>query len=93
MSTADLKEGNNFVGWNNPQADDLLVQGRQELDQTKRTAIYAQFELLIHNGRAVLLPLGGQASVRPLEERHGATSTSPAPLYYWNLPTWTVAVK
>lgn len=92
MSTADLKEGNNFVGWNNPQADDLLVQGRQELDQTKRTAIYAQFELLIHNDAPYYF-LWADKRVSGLSKSVTGDINLTSPLYYWNLPTWTVAVK
>lgn len=92
MSTAALKEGNNFIGWNNPQADDLLVQGRQELDQAKRAAIYAQFEVLIHNDAPYYF-LWADKRVSGMTKTVQGDIDLTSPLYYWNLPTWTVSSK
>jgi ABC-type transport system substrate-binding protein len=91
-STKDLPEGNNFVGWNNPQADELLVQGRQELDQAKRKAIYDQFELLI-NKEAPYYFLWADKRVSGLTKTVQGTIDLTSPLYYWNMPTWTIASK
>ena len=49
ITTKAAPDGNNFPGWNNPQADALLKQGREELDQAKRKDIYAQFQAIVHN--------------------------------------------
>ncbi len=89
-STAALKEGNNFIGWTNPQADALLVQGRQELDQTKRKAIYDQFEVLI-NSEAPYYFLWADKRVSGFSKSVQGTIDLTSPVYYWNLSTWTVS--
>jgi peptide/nickel transport system substrate-binding protein len=40
--------GNNFVFFNNPQADKLIEQARRELNEEKRYALYHQFQRILH---------------------------------------------
>ena len=40
--------GNNFVSFNNPQADELIERARRELDEEKRYALYHQFHRILH---------------------------------------------
>jgi peptide/nickel transport system substrate-binding protein len=40
--------GNNFVSFNNPQADKLMEQARREFDNEKRYALYHQFHRILH---------------------------------------------
>ncbi len=40
--------GNNFIGFNNPQADRLIAQARRTLDADKRYELYHQFHRLLH---------------------------------------------
>ncbi len=49
IPTEKNPSANNFPGWKSAQADQLLEQGRQELDQAKRAQLYFQFQSLIHD--------------------------------------------
>jgi len=40
--------GSNYVDFNNPRADALIVQARQTLDPDKRNALYHQFHRILH---------------------------------------------
>jgi peptide/nickel transport system substrate-binding protein len=40
--------GNNFVSFNNPQADKLMEQARRELDEEKRYKLYHEFHKILH---------------------------------------------
>lgn len=49
----------NFIGYNNPQVDRLLEQGRLELDTEKRTKIYHEFaRILLEDSPVVYLTAG-----------------------------------
>jgi peptide/nickel transport system substrate-binding protein len=39
--------GGNFVGYSNPEVDDLIVQGKTETDQEARAAIYQQIQTIL----------------------------------------------
>jgi peptide/nickel transport system substrate-binding protein len=39
--------GGNFVGYSNPQVDDLIDQGKSETDQEKRIPIYQQIQTIL----------------------------------------------
>lgn len=43
--------GNNFISFNNPQADRLIAQARRTLDEEKRYALYHQFHRLLHEAQ------------------------------------------
>ena len=40
--------GNNYVSFNNRQADELMERARRELDEEKRYALYHQFHRILH---------------------------------------------
>ena len=94
-TTKDNPDDNNFVCWQNPEADKLLEQGRQELDQAKRKDIYFQFQLIAHNDIpyyflwADLRHAGLTKTV--------SSSTSGIDLgsvnYFWNQDSWVVAAQ
>jgi peptide/nickel transport system substrate-binding protein len=42
--------------WNHPRFNDLLVQGRAELDAARRTAIYAEMQTLVYEEGATVIP-------------------------------------
>ncbi len=45
--TADLPDTYNYIGFSNARADELIEAGLKELDQTKRAAIYQEFESIM----------------------------------------------
>lgn len=90
IGTAALPDANNSGGWNNPEADKLMEQGRQELDQAKRKVIYDQFETLIHNDVPYYF-LWADKRVAGLTKSVQGTIDLTSPLYYWNLSTWSVS--
>lgn len=42
------KKGSNFISWSNPEADKLIVEGRREMDEAKRLAIWHKLHAIIH---------------------------------------------
>jgi peptide/nickel transport system substrate-binding protein len=46
----------NETHWRNETFDQLLAQGRVELDEAKRKAIYREAELLLHDDGGVIVP-------------------------------------
>ncbi len=48
--SSQTKEGGlNFVGYKNPEVDDLLERGRRSLDQAERKVIYDRFQEILHH--------------------------------------------
>lgn len=92
-TTKDNPDDNNFPCWQNPEADRLLSEGRQELDQEKRKEIYAQFQELAHNELPYYFLWSDKANAALTKSV--SSSTSPidleSPLYYWNNDAWVVA--
>ncbi len=85
-------DDNNFVCWNNPEGDRLLEEGRQELDQTKRKAIYADFQKVIHDDLPYYFTwadLAHRGYTKSVEASKGEINFS-SPLDYWNNDTWVV---
>ena len=101
ITTKAAPDGNNFPGWNNPQADALLKQGREELDQAKRKVIYSQFQTLVHNDYPYYFlwadlahaGLTKTVSATPNTVAPSGTIDLTSPVYYWNNDTWVVASK
>jgi ABC-type transport system substrate-binding protein len=101
ITTKAAPDGNNFPGWNNPQADALLKQGREELDQAKRKDIYSQFQAIVHNDVpyyflwADLAHAGITKTVSATPNTVAASGTIDltSPVYYWNNDTWVVSSK
>lgn len=49
----------NFIGYDNPQVDRLLEQGRSELDPDKRMAIYHQFAQVLYDDSPIVYLYAG----------------------------------
>ena len=91
-------DSNNFVGWCNKAADSLLTQGRQEIDKTKRIAIYAQFQTAVHNDVPYYFLWADAGHAGLTKSLAAGTNTVvtdgtidlKSPLYWWNQDTWIV---
>ena len=91
-TTEDNPDDNNFICWQNPEGDRLLEEGRQELDQDKRKAIYAEFQNLIHEDLPYYFTwadLAHRGYTKTVEASKGEINFS-SPLDYWNNDTWVV---
>ncbi len=47
-SSSIQNQGDNFIQWNNPEADRLIEAGRREVDDEKRMAIWHELHRVIH---------------------------------------------
>ncbi len=93
--TKENPDDNNFVCWQNPEADKLLENGRQELDQAKRKDIYAQFQVIAHNDLPYYFLWSDQGHAGLTKSVSSSTSEIDlaSPLYYWNNNSWVVAAQ
>jgi len=94
-TTKENPDDNNFVCWNNPEADQLLTEGRQELDQTKRTEIYAKFQVIAHNDLPYYFLWSDLANAALTKSVSSTTSgiDLTSPQYFWNNESWVVAAQ
>jgi ABC-type transport system substrate-binding protein len=96
IPTKDVPSANNFPGWKSQKADDLLKQGREELDKEKRKQIYFEFQTLIHDELpyyflwADLAHTGLSKRVTSQNEPLDMTTTA---INYYNTDAWTVSAK
>jgi ABC-type transport system substrate-binding protein len=96
IPSKETPSANNFPGWKNDDADRLLKEGREELDQEKRKAIYAEFQVLIHNELpyyftwADLAHTGLSKRVTSQNEPLDLTSVG---INYYNTDAWTVSAQ
>jgi len=96
IPTKEVPSANNFPGWKNDEADRLLKEGREELDQEKRKAIYAEFQNLIHDELpyyftwADLAHTGLSKRVTSQNEPLDLTSVG---INYYNTDAWTVSAQ
>lgn len=84
---------NNFPGWKNPQADQLLKAGREELDQAKRKDIYAQFQVLIHNELPYYFLWADKAHTglsKNVVSQNEPFDLKSVGINYYNIDAWTV---
>jgi ABC-type transport system substrate-binding protein len=93
--TKESPDDNNFVCWKNPEADQLLSEGRQELDQAKRKDIYAKFQVIAHNDLPYYFLWSDVANAGLTKTVSSTTSgiDLASPLYYWNNDSWVVAAQ
>jgi ABC-type transport system substrate-binding protein len=83
----------NFPCYSSPEADKLLEDGRQELDQAKRTEIYYKLQEVIHNDLPYYFlwsDLANAALTKSVSSNGGEIDLT-SPNYFWNLDTWVVA--
>jgi peptide/nickel transport system substrate-binding protein len=93
ITTKDNPDDNNFPGWKNADGDKALEDGRQELDQEKRKAIYFKFQQVIHDDLPYYFLWADQAH-RGYSKKVSTTGDPidfASPLDYWNNDTWIVA--
>jgi len=84
---------NNFPGWKNPQADQLLKAGREELDQAKRKDIYFQFQILIHNELPYYFLWADKAHTglsKTVVSQNEPFDLKSVGINYYNIDAWTV---
>ena len=96
IPTSKNPVANNFPGWKNAQADQLLEQGRQELDQNKRKEIYAQFQTLIREDAPYYFLWADKAhtglSSRVVSQNQPFDLSSVA-INLYNLDAWTINAR
>lgn len=92
-TTEAAPDGFNFPCYANPEADKLLEDGRQELDQEKRKEIYFKFQELVHNDLPYYFAWSdlANAALTKSVSSNGGTIDLTSPQYFWNLDTWVVA--
>jgi peptide/nickel transport system substrate-binding protein len=94
-TTESNPDDNNFVCWNNPEADQLLKEGREELDQAKRTEIYAKFQVIAHDDLPYYFTWSDLANAGLTKSVSSTTSgiDLTSPQYFWNNESWVVAAQ
>jgi len=91
-----VPSANNFPGWQDPKADELLKAGREELDQEGRKQIYFEFQNLIHDELpyyflwADLAHTGLSKRVVSQNEPLDLTTTA---INYYNVEAWTIRAR
>jgi len=96
IPSKETPSANNFPGWKNDEADRLLKEGREELDQAKRKTIYAEFQNLIHDELpyyflwADLAHTGLSKRVTSQNEPLDLKSVG---INYYNTDAWTVSAQ
>jgi len=93
--TKENPDDNNFVCWQNAEADRLLEEGRVELDQEARKAIYFQFQQIAHDDLPYYFAWSDVANAGITKSVTSTTSgiDLASPLYYWNRDSWVVAAQ
>jgi ABC-type transport system substrate-binding protein len=93
--TKERPDDNNFVCWQNPEADKLLEEGRTTLDQNARKEIYAKFQVLAHDDLPYYFLWSDLANAGLTKTVSSTTSgiDLSSPLYYWNNDSWVVAAQ
>ncbi len=87
---------NNFPGWKNDKADQLLKSGREELDQAKRKDIYFQFQTLIHDELPYYFLWADKAHTglsKRVSSQNDPLDLTTTAINYYNIDAWTVAPK
>ncbi|HSI24042.1 MAG TPA: peptide-binding protein [Methylotenera sp.] len=81
----------NFIGYNNPNIDKLLEQGRTELNPDKRQKIYHEFaKILLEDSPIVYLSAGyGLSAIH--KRVKGIDSPAPPAGLGWNTYDWYIA--
>ncbi|HEY6056470.1 MAG TPA: ABC transporter substrate-binding protein [Candidatus Limnocylindrales bacterium] len=96
IPTKDVPSANNFPGWKNPQADQLLEAERQELDQAKRKDLLFQFQTLIHDELPYYFLWADKAHTglsKRVVSQNEPFDMSSVGINYYNIDAWTVTPK
>jgi peptide/nickel transport system substrate-binding protein len=78
----------NVIGFENPTADELMVQARRTFDQAKRKALLDQFQEILHEEQPTIL-LYAPYSLVAVHRRFKGIEPAPAGISY-NFETWYV---
>lgn len=96
IPSKESPSANNFPGWKNDEADRLLKEGREELDQEKRKAIYKEFQDLIHDELPYMF-LWADLAHTGLSKRIGSQKEpldlTSVGINYYQTDAWTVAPR
>ena len=87
-SSKAAKPGLNFVGYANPEADALLEQGRQLVDQSLRKPIYGRLQQILHEDQPYCFLYTPYALPIVSARIHGVES-APAGIS-WNFTRWWI---
>lgn len=79
--SSQFPKGLNFIGYNNPQADKLLEQGRTTLDQAKRKVIYQELYRRIADDQPYLFVWYAKAITAINKKVKGLSKPGPAGLF------------
>jgi ABC-type transport system substrate-binding protein len=96
IPTKETPSANNFPGWKNDEADRLLKEGREELDQEKRKAIYAEFQNLIHDELPYYFTWADLAHTglsKRLTSQNEPLDLTSVGINYYNTDAWTVSAQ
>ncbi len=96
IPSKDVPSANNFPGWINAQADTLLENGRTELDQAKRKAIYYEFGALIHDELPYYFLWADKAHTglsSRVSTQNDPLDLGSVGINYYNQDAWTVAPR
>ncbi len=86
------KEGEfNFVSYNNPKVDQLLIEGRKTCNQEKRKKIYQEIHALIADDQPYTFLYYPQA-LPILAKRFTGVKVTPIGIW-WNFPQWKVLAE
>jgi ABC-type transport system substrate-binding protein len=94
--TAENPQRSDFPGWVNARADELLANGRTELDQAKRKAIYWEFGALIHDELPYYFLWADKAHTglsKRVSSQNEPFDLASVGINYYNTDAWTVAPK
>ena len=80
----------NFIGYNNPAVDQLLDQGRLELDPDKRQKIYHQFSKILLDDTPIIYLSAGYGLTAIHKRVKGIDNPAPPAGVGWNSYDWYI---
>jgi peptide/nickel transport system substrate-binding protein len=83
--------GLNFVGYQSPELDDLLEQGRRTLDQNERKKIYDRLQEVLHRDQPYCF-LFAPYALPILSSRFHGVFEAPAGIEHNFIRWWTASV-
>lgn len=89
--SSQYKEGANYGGYSNPEADQLIIEARKEFDQEKRKEIYIRLQRILHEDQPYSF-LFHPAGCIAIDRRFKDVKTSPAGVwqFYPSVKDWWV---
>ncbi|MCE0482895.1 MAG: ABC transporter substrate-binding protein [Methylacidiphilales bacterium] len=87
-SQAKLKKSSNFIGYDNPLANQLIAQGKLEYDDNKRNAIYRHLQQVIHDDYPVCFLFNARIILVISDRFQNVKIFAPRPCF--DISTWWV---